>query len=414
MEFHAVGRPKKIVPDYRYHVSGQAVVTFNGANFYLGPHESPESRAKYSRLIAEYIEGGYRTPESATHQAATPITVADVCAEYREHIKKRYANAPKEILRLNRLCEFLELEHGDCVASEFGPRRLEQVRDTLIATGNCRRYVNRLVRAVRQVFRHALSRELIDPLVLVKLESLEPLRHGQTSAPESEPVKPVDLNDVRKTAKYLSPTIKAMLRIQAATGMRPGELCRIRPCDIDRKNNDTWVYRPAKHKTAHRGKSKAVPILGDARAALLPFLERAPDAYCFSPGESMQWYLDELRRNRKSKVQPSQVDRSKADPAKQPGDHYDPGSYRQAITRAAKKAKVPHWFPYQLRHTAGTMVREALGVEAAQALLGHSRASMTEHYAKQSEAKAIEAAMAAPNLSMVEIPNLIVEATSTN
>ncbi len=34
MEFHAVGRPKKMVPDYRYHVSGQAVVTFNGVNFY--------------------------------------------------------------------------------------------------------------------------------------------------------------------------------------------------------------------------------------------------------------------------------------------------------------------------------------------------------------------------------------------
>ncbi len=152
-----MGRPKKVVPDYRYHVCGQAVVTFNGTNFYLGPHDSPQSRAKYSRSVAEYIESGYLTPESDTHLAATPILVADVCAEYREHVKKRYVNAPKEILRLNRLCEFLELEHGDCVASEFGPRRLEQVRDTLIATGNCRRYVNRLVRAVRQVFRHALN-----------------------------------------------------------------------------------------------------------------------------------------------------------------------------------------------------------------------------------------------------------------
>lgn len=399
-----MGRPKKIVPDYRYHVSGQAVVTFNGTNFYLGPFDSPESRAKYSRLVAEYIESGLQTPQSATHQAATPISVADVCAEYREHIKKRYAKSPKEILRLNRLCELLELEHGDCPAADFGPRRLDQVRETLIATGNCRRYVNRLTRSVRQVFRHAISRELINPMVLVKLESLEPLRHGQTSAPESVPVQPVDLDHVRETAKHLSPTLKAMLRIQAATGMRPGELCCMRPCDIDRKIQDKWVYRPAQHKTAHRGKSKAVPILGDARTALTPFLDRAADAYCFSPAESMQWYLDELRLNRKSKVQPSQVDRSKAEPLKKPGEQYNAGSYRQAITRAAKKAKVPHWFPYQLRHTAGTVVRDALGVEAAQALLGHCRASMTEHYAKQSEAKAIEAAMAAPNLSATEIP----------
>jgi len=413
MEFHAMGRPKKVVPDYRYHISGQAVVTFNGTNFYLGPHDSPESRAKYSRLVAEYIESGYRTPQSETHQGFTPIAVSDVCAEYREHVKKRYANAPKEILRLNRLCELLEHDHGTCPANEFGPRRLEQVRDSLIASGNSRKYVNRLIRAVRQVFRHALSRELIDPLVLVKLESLEPLRHGQTTAPESEPVTPVDLDDVRKTAKHLSPTLKAMLRVQAATGMRPGELCRMRPCDIDRKNDAAWVYRPSKHKTAHRGKSKAVPIIGDAREAILPFLNRVPDAYCFSPAESMQWYREESRRNRKSKVQPSQLDRSKPNPRKQPSDRFDAGSYRQAITRAAKKAKVAHWFPYQLRHTAGTVVRETLGVEAAQALLGHSRASMTEHYAKQSESKAIEAAMAAPNLSVLAAPGLLGDTTST-
>jgi hypothetical protein len=181
MEYRTMGRPKKTVPNYRFHLSGQAVVTFNGTNFYLGKHNSPESQAKYSRLVAEYIESGYLTPNVETHQGLAAITVADVCSDYREHINKRYANAPKEILRLNRLCELLEMEHGDCVADAFGPRRLDQVRDTLIASGNSRRYVNRLIRAVRQIVRHALSPELIDPLALVKLESLEPLRHGQLS-----------------------------------------------------------------------------------------------------------------------------------------------------------------------------------------------------------------------------------------
>ncbi|TWT95756.1 hypothetical protein Pla100_33980 [Neorhodopirellula pilleata] len=56
MEFcNEMSRPKKVAPDYRYHVSGQAVVTFNGTNFYLGPHNSPESKAKYRTLLAEYI-----------------------------------------------------------------------------------------------------------------------------------------------------------------------------------------------------------------------------------------------------------------------------------------------------------------------------------------------------------------------
>jgi integrase len=112
----------------------------------------------------------------------------------------------------------------------------------------------------------------------------------------------------------------------------------------------------------------------------------------------MAWYRAKQRANRKTKVQPSQESRYKANPRKQPGECFTPTSYRQSIQRAAKRAKVEHWFPYQLRHLAGTVIRDALGVEAAQAVLGHSRAAMTEHYAKQSLQKAIDAAKVAPKL----------------
>lgn len=73
-------------------------------------------------------------------------------------------------------------------------------------------------------------------------------------------------------------------------------------------------------------------------------------------------------------------------------------SFRVAITRAAKAAKVEHWTPYQIRHQTLQAVRDSVGPEAAQAMAGHSRMDMTEHYAKVSEAKAIEAARAAPKL----------------
>jgi len=39
-----------------------------------------------------------------------------------------------------------------------------------------------------------------------------------------------------------------------------------------------------------------------------------------------------------------------------------------------------------------------LSIEHSQALLGHSHVSMTEHYAKLAESKAIEASKAAPKL----------------
>ncbi len=394
-------RPKKTAPDYRYHVSGQAVVTFNATNFYLGAYDSPESRAKYRKLLTEYIASDGQTPSQETHQGETPITVSDVTREYREkRIEKKYANNITEKQRHEWLCDLLDEHFADIPANEFGPRRLSKLRDKLIAKGNARSYINKQISIVRRVFRFAVSCELVKPETLTALDSLESLCAGESDAPESDRVQPVDIEVVRATAKHLSPVLVAMVRIQAATGMRPSELCRMRPCDIDMTNDDAWIYRPAKHKTAHKGKSKAVPIIQDARAAIMPFLSRNPEAFCFSPAESVAWLnAQRLAKRVTPATQGNRPGTNRvSEPMRKPGTQYDARSYRQAIERAAKKAKVPHWFPYQLRHLAGTVVRDALGIEAAQALLGHSHAAMTEHYAKQSEAKAVAAAKAAPKM----------------
>lgn len=44
------------VPSYRLHRgSGQAIVTISRRDFYLGRHNTPDSRRRYNRLIAEYL-----------------------------------------------------------------------------------------------------------------------------------------------------------------------------------------------------------------------------------------------------------------------------------------------------------------------------------------------------------------------
>ena len=53
-------------------------------------------------------------------------------------------------------------------------------------------------------------------------------------------------------------------------------------------------------------------------------------------------------------------------------------------------AVIPHWHPNQLRHTAATMIRKEFGLEAAQVILGHSKADTTQIYAERDAAKAIE------------------------
>ena len=50
--------------------------------------------------------------------------------------------------------------------------------------------------------------------------------------------------------------------------------------------------------------------------------------------------------------------------------------------------KAHTWHPNQLRHTFGTRVRKQHGLEAAQVLLGHTLADVTQIYAEKNEALA--------------------------
>jgi len=68
-------------PSYRLHkASGQAVVTIDRKDRYLGVHGTPESRLRYERLISAWMRGEpvpAREPESSND-----ITVAEVCVQY--------------------------------------------------------------------------------------------------------------------------------------------------------------------------------------------------------------------------------------------------------------------------------------------------------------------------------------------
>ena len=57
------GVPHAQPPAYRlYKRTGQAVVTLDGNDLYLGPYGSAESRQEYDRLIAEWLTNGRSRP----------------------------------------------------------------------------------------------------------------------------------------------------------------------------------------------------------------------------------------------------------------------------------------------------------------------------------------------------------------
>jgi len=104
----------------------------------------------------------------------------------------------------------------------------------------------------------------------------------------------------------------------------------------------------------------------------------------------------ERRSRRKSKVTPCQVCRKKqaAKLKKVSRNRFTDDGYAAWVRRACVRAKVKPWKPGQLRHSFATEVRARFGLEAAQVLLGHKRADVTQVYAEATLAKAIEAARA--------------------
>jgi integrase len=170
----------------------------------------------------------------------------------------------------------------------------------------------------------------------------------------------------------------------------------IRPCDVD-TSGPVWCYVPESHKTEHHGRQRRIYIGPKGQDVLRPYLLRDKTAYCFSPQDSEKQRHAEMREHRKTPVQPSQQNRRKAKPKRQPAECYTKDSYCRAVARgvklankAAKKAGseiaadvVKHWHPNQLRHSVATAIRRQYGIEAAQVCLGHSKANTTEIYAER-------------------------------
>jgi integrase len=247
---------------------------------------------------------------------------------------------------------------------DFSARTRIQRRDGFVSKGNARRYIAEQVGKIVRIIEHAVSRELVAPDRIVALRALPALKRGQ--AKESQRKAAVTLETIRATLPHLTDTAAAMVRLQLATAMRPSEMFAMRPIDVDRSGT-TWIYKPVHHKTERHDKARSIPILGEALAALTPFMFGDPEELCFLTTKGTCWNKD---------------------------------SYRIAIARAAKAAKCPHWTPYGLRHACAQAVRDSAGPEAVQALLGHARLNMVETYSRASEAKAIEGAKHAPRLAV--------------
>jgi integrase len=117
---------------------------------------------------------------------------------------------------------------------------------------------------------------------------------------------------------YMPPVVADMVRLQLLTGARPGEVCAMRVRDLD-MSRPVWTYKPERHKTAWRGHKRNIAIGPRAQEIVRKYLKAQLEAYLYSPAEADRQRKEEMRKNRKSPVQPSQLNRAKKDARRKPG-----------------------------------------------------------------------------------------------
>lgn len=395
--------------------TGRAYVRWKNRKYYFGKWNSQAAAKKFAKwMVAVHTNPTAPAPPS-------DILIVQCAMLYLDHAKKYYSTLVEtdgepileptgEYNNIRSALMILIAQNGDQLAIEFGPKKLEALRDWmkdqfLPPTGNepelvkayARTTINSYVNRIRRCFTWCVSQELIPENIAGALHSLRGLSKGRTDAKETKDTAPVSLKVVNDTLPFLSPTVRTMVIVQYLCGMRPQDICRLNLAEINR-SSEVWIYSPAAHKNAHRQQSlvKAIPPV--AQKFLTPWLDIDPNSPIFATCDSLRYWREKTwsKNTRTQRVKEPKTTYATR-------KSFTSRAYGRAIELGVRKANeaglsVPHWTPNQLRHSIGSHVREESGLEAAQLVLGHKNADVTQIYAETSQKnlKAISRELTSP------------------
>ena len=132
-------------PQYRKHACGQAIVTIDGRDLYLGKYGSPTSRHEYDRVVGEWLHNGRRRPTPAS----TDITINELIAAFWRHAQHHYRRngRPTSELDVLKSClRPLRRMYGHTAVSQFGPLSLAALADEMVRLGWVRTSINKHVK----------------------------------------------------------------------------------------------------------------------------------------------------------------------------------------------------------------------------------------------------------------------------
>lgn len=323
----------------------------------------PEAMMGYRRFLAEHYAGIIAPTGPA-------VTVQHLIDRYNDHAERYYRDrdgkATGEAATIAGALKPLGELYGTLDAEALAGPHVKAVLVAMSSDGRTRQTVNAYLSRIRRMVKWAVSESLVGADVLIRVQSVQALREGERGTTEAGGVDAVPEPHLTAVLAVLEPALASMVRLQLITGMRPGEVCRMRPVDID-VTVTPWAYRPARHKNQHRGQRRTVYLGPQARELVEPFLNRDLTRPLFVPDEVHHARLD---RRRAAYEPPAAAEgdyrdwpsakRRHAQRAGNPryGDSYTTAGYTRAIQSACEGAGVPLWSAGQLRHNAEQRIEE--------------------------------------------------------
>jgi hypothetical protein len=176
------------------------------------------------------VLGNNRVLPGGTHMLLAELLAAfnDVAKVYYapqgDSEKSEYGNFRSVIKLLNQL-------YGQAPIDSFGPNKLRVVVDEM-AKRWVRNTVNAQLRRAKRIFKWGVSRELVPAAIYQAVTTVEGLHAGRSNARENPAVQPVGDEDVDRAIPFTEKRIAAMVQIQRQTGIRPGEVVRMRNSEL--------------------------------------------------------------------------------------------------------------------------------------------------------------------------------------
>ncbi|MBL4699868.1 site-specific integrase [bacterium AH-315-I18] len=338
-------------------------------------------------VFADFLAKWITTPTVKTPLDPDELmSVKEMIERFNEYAEDYYRHSDGTHTRdhLNYFYATRELRElfGELEASSIGCKEIKKVQQAMIAIDLARKTINERIRRIKHVFLWAFNEEYITDVCLLRVKSVPPLKANRCGARETGRVHAIADSIIDLTCQHTSPTVKAMIMTQRLTGMRPGELVIMRPCDID-TTGPVWIYKPSHHKLSHIDKERVIAIGPTAQKYITPCLPHDLTAAVFNPLKSR--HEREVTHGRTiGRLKPRKTDRRVR-------DHYDVQSYYRAICYACKNAGIATWSPNKLRHAWATEARRlGNGLDHVQNQLGHSDIKTTQIYAGLNMEKAVE------------------------